>query len=75
MPFHAFELSKGFRGKSKEWLKTGRGEMFGGEQPDTDLNQLIRDIQGPGPAFQGIHLIADKTAFSGPKERQSRSGP
>ncbi|GHV53253.1 hypothetical protein AGMMS49579_11700 [Spirochaetia bacterium] len=37
---------------NKEWLKTGKGEMFGGEPPDTDLNQLIGIYQELDPLFR-----------------------
>jgi transcriptional regulator with XRE-family HTH domain len=37
---------------NKDWLKTGTGEMFGGEPPDTDLNQLIDIYRELDPLFR-----------------------
>lgn len=37
---------------NKEWLKTGKGEMFCGETPDPDLNQLIEIYKELDPLFK-----------------------
>jgi transcriptional regulator with XRE-family HTH domain len=36
---------------NKDWLKTGAGEMFSGDPPDTDLNQLIEIYRELDPLF------------------------
>jgi transcriptional regulator with XRE-family HTH domain len=37
---------------NKNWLKTGKGEMFGGEMPDTELNQLVEIYKELDPLFK-----------------------
>ncbi|GHV87235.1 hypothetical protein AGMMS50255_5310 [Spirochaetia bacterium] len=37
---------------NKDGLRTGKGEMFGGEPPDTDLNQLIEIYKELDPLFR-----------------------
>jgi transcriptional regulator with XRE-family HTH domain len=37
---------------NKDWLKTGKGGMFNGEPPDTDLNQLIEIYRELDPLFK-----------------------
>ncbi|GHV77929.1 hypothetical protein AGMMS49942_27500 [Spirochaetia bacterium] len=37
---------------NKDWLKTGKGEMFGGDPPDTELNQLIEIYRELDPLFK-----------------------
>jgi transcriptional regulator with XRE-family HTH domain len=41
---------------SKNWLKAGAGEMFGGEPPDADLSQLVEVYQELGPLFRR-HIV------------------
>jgi transcriptional regulator with XRE-family HTH domain len=37
---------------NKDWLKTGKGGMFSGDPPDTELNQLIEIYRELDPLFK-----------------------
>jgi transcriptional regulator with XRE-family HTH domain len=45
---------------SKNWLKDGAGEMFGGEPPDAGLSQLVAIYQELGPFFRRHALLQVK---------------
>jgi transcriptional regulator with XRE-family HTH domain len=60
---------------NKDWLKTGKGEMFGGEPPDTDLNQLIGIYKELDPLFKEYISLQIKQLLAVQKKGKGRASP
>jgi transcriptional regulator with XRE-family HTH domain len=50
-------------GVSKEYLKTGKGEMFSENLPDIQLNQLLEIFNKLNPLFRDYVLLQVKSLF------------
>jgi len=50
------ELVTSVYGVSKVWLKTGKGEMFSGKKPDTQLEQMTILFNQLNPHFKAYIL-------------------
>jgi transcriptional regulator with XRE-family HTH domain len=50
-------------GVSKEYLKTGKGEMFNENLPDIQLNQLLEIFNKLNPLFRDYILLQVKSLF------------
>ncbi|GHV35955.1 hypothetical protein AGMMS49546_00340 [Spirochaetia bacterium] len=59
---------------NKEWLKTGKGDMFSGEKPDTDLNQLIAVYQELDPLFKEYISLQIKQLLAVQKKGKTGAG-
>ena len=49
---------------NKDWLKTGKGDMFSGPPPDVELEQLIEIYKELDPLFKEYILQQIKQLFS-----------
>jgi hypothetical protein len=60
---------------NKDWLKTGKGEMFGGEPPDTELNQLIEIYKELDPLFKEYISLQIKQLLAVQKKGKTEGRP
>jgi len=59
-----YELISGKYNVNKEWLLTGKGEMFSGPAPDVELEQLIEIYRELDPLFREYIMLQIKQLLS-----------
>jgi len=75
-----YELISNKYNVNKDWLTTGKGEMFGEAPPDVELLELVEIVKQLDPLFrdciiQQVKLMANLHRKSQGKERTLKAGP